>query len=170
MFIKPNSIKEGRFTGGGFYFTGLSKPNRSLFDCSLDITVSRDSVLVSGYYQYPSTGDRRRFSASLCEHNISDFRSAKSPTIGVFDLTDDTLGELTGILSTSGASMLIQAGSNDGEIQISQRWDALRKDDCFHIHGIVVRNGTSPIHYSLTVGKCEPELAKSNVMAVGDSE
>ena len=169
MFITPNYIQEGRFTGGGFYFTGLSKPNRSSFDCSLDITVSRDSVLVCGYYQYPSTGDRRRFSASLGEHNISDFRSAKAPTIGAFDLTDDTLGELAGILSTSGMSMLVQASSNDGEVQISQRWDPLPKDDCFHVHGIVFRKGTSPIHYSLTVGKVDPQLAKSHVIAARES-
>ena len=169
MFIKPNYIKEGRFTGGGFYFTGLSKPNRSSFDCSLDITVSRDSVLVSGYYQYPSTGNRHQFSALLCEHYISDLRSVKAPTIGAFDLTDDTVGELSGILSTSGTSMLLQASSIDGEIQISQRWDPLPKDDCFHIHGIVVRAGVSPIHYSLTVGKIDPNLAKSNVMDVGIS-
>ena len=168
MFIKPNYIEEGKYTGGGFCFTGLSKPNRSSFDCSLDIKVSRDSVLVSGYYQYPSTGDRRRFSASLCEHNISDLSSVKTPTIGAFDLNDDTLGELTGILSTSGMSMLVQASSEDGEIQISQRLDPLRNDNCFHVHGIVVRTGSPPIHYSLTVGKIESRSAKSNAIVIGD--
>ena len=89
MIITPSYIQEGTYTGGGFYFLGLRKHNSSPFDCSFDIELTREAFLVSGFYQYPSTVDRHKFSASLGEQCISDLRSVKTPIIGSFDLNDD---------------------------------------------------------------------------------
>ena len=163
--IMPGYIQEGTFAGHGVFFVGLEERISSPFECSVEIMENRESFLVSGYYQHPSTIDRRRFSASLSKPRAS----LASLTMGAFDLCDATLGELTGVLSSSGASVLVQACSKDGQSQISQRWDAVPQDHCFHVHGAVVRAGKPPIHYSLSFGNIDPRLAKSNVMALGNS-
>ena len=161
----PGYIQEGTFAGHGVFFVGLEERISSPFECSVEIMENRESFLVSGYYQHPSTIDRRSFSASLSKPRAS----LASLTVGALDLSDATLGELTGVLSTSGTSVLIQARSNDFQTQISQRWDGLHQDHRFHVHGVVVQDGKPPIHYSLSFGNVDPRLAKSNVLALGDS-
>ena len=108
--MMPNYIREGTFAGSGFFYTGQKEPTQTPFECFVEIAINRESTLISGYYQFPSTIDRRRFSASLSNRKVG-FTSLTMPTLATFDISDTTLGESSGILSSSGPSMLVQACS-----------------------------------------------------------
>jgi hypothetical protein len=161
----PGFIQAGTFAGSGEFYVGLEGRSRTPFECSVEITKNRESFKVEGYYRLPSNTKKRRFSGTLSTPR----NSLASQMTWEFNLDEATLGKLSGVLSSSRGSVLIQASSGDGQIQISQRWDALPQEHCFHVHGIVVRAGESPIDYSLSFGNVDPRLAKSNVMALRDS-
>ncbi len=147
------------------YFVGAEDQHGSPFDCTVEITENSRRFLISGHFRRSTETAKRQFSGSF--NNLR--HSLTKLTIDAIELRVAAPGEFTGVLSSVGTSILIQAGSDSGEIQISQRWDQLLQEHCFSVQGVVIQPGMPPMHYSLTFGNVDPRLVKSNVLALGDS-
>ncbi len=163
--MMPEYIQGGTYAGSGVYFVEAEDRRGSPFECTVEITENSRRFLISGHFRRSTETAKRRFSGSF-----STLRHALArPTIDAIELRVAALGEFTGVLSNAGTSILIQASSDSGEIQISQRWDELLQKHCFSVHGVVIQPGMPPMHYSLTFGNVDPRLAKANVLALGNS-
>jgi len=161
----PGYIQVGTYAGSGVYFVGPEDRDGSPFECTVEITGNSRRFLISGYFRRSTETAKRQFSGSF--NNLR--HSLTKLTIDAIELRVAALGEFTGVLSNDGTSILIQASSDSGEIQISQRWDELLQKHCFSVHGVVIQPGMPPMHYSLTFGNVDPRLVKSNVLALDDS-
>jgi len=162
--MMPGYIQGGTYAGSGVCFVGAEDQRGSPFECTVEITENGARFQFSGYFRRPTDNARHQFSGSFSTLR----RAVFGPAIDAIDLRVAAL-EFTGVLSNAGTSVLIQASSNSGEIQISQRWDELPPEHCFSVQGIVIQSGMPPMHYSLSFGNVDPRLAKANVLALGKS-
>lgn len=163
--MMPGYIQGGTFAGNGVFFVGAEDRRGSPFECTVEITQSRERFMISGHYRRVTDIAKHRFSGSFSTQR----RALAGPTVEAIELSTAAVGELTGVLSNAGMRVLIQAISDSGEIQISQRWDELPQEHCFSVQGVIVRAGIPPMHYSLSFGNIDPRLAKSNVVALDSS-
>ncbi len=158
----PNYIECGKYTGGGLCFIGSEETNGSRIECVIEITEDRENLIVSGDYQHDLNVGKHSFTGTVCKLNLFQ-------RIGSIDFHDHTLGNISGVLTVTATGVLLLARSENGEIQICQRWDELAQDRCFGINGIVMRVEQPTIHYALSFGSADPRQTKSNVVALGDS-
>jgi len=159
--MMPGYIQGGTYAGSGVCFVGAEDQRGSPFECTVEITENGARFQFSGYFRRPTDNARHQFSGSFSTLR----RAVFGPAIDAIDLRVAAL-EFTGVLSNAGTSVLIQASSNSGEIQISQRWEIIHQQI---IDEQQLTCQYPPMHYSLSFGNVDPRLAKANVLALGKS-
>ena len=160
--MNPRFIECGLYSGGGLSFSGTEDFNGLPVECTIEITADGKNFAISGFYRSDANGEKHSFTAVIS-------RSLWLPRISPIEFHVHSLGSISGVATASRTGVLILGRSDDGKIQVSQRWDELDQKNCFGISGIVSQTQNPLIAYSLSFGRIDFRHAKSNVVALGDS-